>query len=92
MVVNSPERFDLAKRCLYIGSMDWLTPLILEIVAVGAIAIVLELRMPCSFTAARTVSQSRVELRSTSRWPPRSASTSAAVSMGRMPRLHLEPW
>ena len=44
--MKSPDRFDLAYRCLYAGSIDWLTPVMLEMVAVGAIAMVLLLRMP----------------------------------------------
>jgi hypothetical protein len=38
--------FDFTNRLLYAGSIDWLTPQMLEIVAVGAIAITFEFRMP----------------------------------------------
>ena len=72
--------------------MDWETPVMFEMVAVGAMAIVLELRMPCSRMAARTLSQSSVCERSMSAYsPPRSWASSAFVSIGRMPRSHLEP-
>jgi hypothetical protein len=40
-------------QVLVVGSMDWETPTMLEIVAVGAMAMVLELRMPCLRTALR---------------------------------------
>ena len=42
------------------------TPMMLEIVAVGAIATQLEFRMPCCLMRARRASQSIVELMSTS--------------------------
>jgi len=47
--------------------MDWLTPQMLEMVAVGAMAMVLELRMPTVFTRSRRASQSMVWVRSTCR-------------------------
>ena len=42
----------------YSGSIDAATPMMLEIVAVGAIATQFELRMPCSLMRARSASQS----------------------------------
>src|SRR6267154_3298035 len=62
-IVNSPERFDLTKRCLYIGSIDCVLPVMLEIVAVGAIAIVLLLRIPYFLIDSRTGVQSKEKLR-----------------------------
>ncbi len=47
--------------------MDWDTPLMLAMVAVGAMAITLELRMPLICTLARSLSQSRVESKFVSR-------------------------
>src|SRR3546814_2027404 len=44
--VNSPDRFDLTYRFWYVGSIDCDTPVMLAMVAVGAIAMVLLLRMP----------------------------------------------
>ena len=88
---KSPERFDLAYRFLYVGSIDWLTPVMFAIVAVGAMAMVLLFRMPCFFSEARTGSQSSCALRSMVRWPPRSFSSSSSVSMGNSPRSHLLP-
>src|SRR3546814_14636653 len=39
--VNSPDRFDLTYRFWYVGSIDCDTPVMLAMVAVGAIAMVL---------------------------------------------------
>ena len=44
--VNSPDRLDLTDRLPKQGSIDASTPMMLEMVAVGAIATQLELRMP----------------------------------------------
>jgi hypothetical protein len=63
--VNSPDRFDFTYRFWYVGSMDWETPVMLAMVAVGAMAMTLELRMPRVFTVSRRPSQSRVMLLST---------------------------
>ncbi len=90
-MVNSPERLDLTKRCLYIGSIDWVTPVILEIVAVGAIAIVLLLRMPYFLIDSRTGVQSMLMLRSISTGRPRSFSSSLHGVDRQKPRSHLEP-
>src|SRR5512141_1979502 len=43
-IVNSPERFDLTKMFWYDGSMHADTPMMFEIVAVGAIVTRFELR------------------------------------------------
>jgi hypothetical protein len=67
MQVNSPDKFDLTNRFWYVGSMLGVIPQMLEIVAVGAIAIVFELRMPTLCTSARKLSQSKVVERSISR-------------------------
>ncbi|MCY1302097.1 hypothetical protein D9M70_517400 [compost metagenome] len=64
---------------LKIGSMHGVVPVMLAMVAVGAIAMVLLLRMPCFATFARSGAQSIVVRRS------------RAVSIGKMPRSHLEP-
>ena len=47
--------------------MDWHTPQMLEIVAVGAMAMQLELRMPTFFTRRRRLSQSMEQLSSMSK-------------------------
>jgi hypothetical protein len=46
MTVNSPDRLDLTDRLPKQGSIDASTPMMLEMVAVGAMATQLELRMP----------------------------------------------
>ena len=71
--------------------MDWLTPQMLEMVAVGAMAMVLELRMPMVLTRLRRLSQSSVRRFSTWMKSPRSSISSSSESMGRMPLLHSEP-
>ena len=43
-MVNSPDRFDLTDRLPKLGSIEASTPMMLEIVAVGAIATQLPLR------------------------------------------------
>ncbi len=53
------------------GSMDCVQPEIFEMVAVGAMASTFEFLMPCLTTCLRSVSQSRVWLRSTSISSPR---------------------
>ena len=63
----------------------------LAMVAVGAMAIVFELRMPCAATLAYTGAQSSRRVRFTSIGVPRSASSSASVSNGSRPRSHFEP-
>src|SRR4051812_35523624 len=89
--VNSPDMFDFTNRLLYVGSIDWLTPQMLEIVAVGAIAITLELRMPSRSTFCRSASQSSCLLWSTIRSPSRAVRSSSSESIGRTPWLHSEP-
>ena len=42
----------------YSGSIDAATPMMLEMVAVGAMAMQFELRIPCSLMRARKASQS----------------------------------
>ena len=64
--VNSPERLDLTEMLPKHGSIDASTPMMLEIVAVGAMATQLELRMPWAAMRSRSASQSIVLLRSTS--------------------------
>src|SRR5256885_7890461 len=52
--VNSPERFDFTNRFWKVGSIDADTPTILAMVAVGAMAMQLELRMPWRWMRARS--------------------------------------
>ena len=66
MTVNSPDRLDFTDRLPKLGSIDADTPMMLEMVAVGAIATQLELRMPCCWMRWRSASQSIDVLRSTS--------------------------
>ena len=66
MTVNSPDRLDLTDRLPKLGSMEASSPTMLEMVAVGAIATQLELRMPSLAIFARRAAQSRVDERSTS--------------------------
>ena len=91
MTVNPPLRFSLAKRFLKVGSIDWETPVMLEIVAVGAIAMVLLLRIPCFWTAVRMTLQSRLEERSMLTGIPLSCSRRSIVSIGSNPRSHFDP-
>src|SRR3954469_10139657 len=46
VTVNSPDRFDLTNRFWYVGSMLADTPMMLAMVAGGAMARQFELRMP----------------------------------------------
>ncbi|MNP47719.1 hypothetical protein D3C76_1417870 [compost metagenome] len=71
--------------------MDCDTPVMLAMVAVGAMAMMFELRMPFC-TRARTGAQSRDSLRSTSMyfWP-RASMRICWESSGRMPLDHREP-
>ena len=71
--------------------MDCATPQIFEIVAVGAIAIVLELRMPYFLTCSRNVFQSKVVVVFCSRYLPRASCNNLIESIGNMPLLHNEP-
>src|SRR5258708_31255964 len=64
--VNSPDRFDLTKMFWYDGSMHAETPMMLEIVAVGAIATQFELRIPYCLMRARNASHSSVAVSSRS--------------------------
>src|SRR4051812_5169634 len=89
--VNSPDMFDFTNRLLYAGSIDWLTPQMLEIVAVGAIAITLEFRMPSRSTLARNASQSSVVVSSRITSPLRADRSSSCESIGSTPWLHNEP-
>src|SRR5689334_17830484 len=93
MTVNSPDRFDLTYRFWYVGSIDCDTPVMLAIVAVGAIAMVLLLRMPTVLTRSRNASQlnaPEVPV-SCARYLPRSLARIWIESIGRMPWLHSEP-
>ena len=65
--VNSPDRFDLTYRFWYVGSMLAETPTMLEMVAVGAMATQLELRIPSLPIFSLSAAQSRRDARSTSR-------------------------
>ena len=62
----------------------------LEIVAVGAIAITFELRMPVDLTRSRKRSQSSAMPQSIAS-SPRASANSSIESIGKMPRLHSEP-
>ncbi|WP_423598150.1 hypothetical protein [Roseateles sp. MS654] len=64
--VNSPDRLDFTDRLPKHGSIDASTPMMLEMVAVGAMATQLLLRMPSRAILARSASQSSVLERSTS--------------------------
>ncbi|CRQ74660.1 hypothetical protein PAERUG_P54_1_London_24_VIM_2_04_13_06395 [Pseudomonas aeruginosa] len=64
----------------------------LAMVAVGAMAMMFELRMPFC-TRSRSGAQSRVSDRSTSMYlAPRSSISFFSESIGRMPCDHSEPW
>ena len=67
MTVNSPDRLDLTDKLPKQGSIEASTPMMLEMVAVGAIATQLELRMPSLAILWRNDSQSKVVERSTSK-------------------------
>ena len=66
-------------------------PMMFAIVAVGAIASTLELRMPWAAIFSRSGAQSSRPPRSTSTVSPRSASSTSTVSCGSSPRSHFEP-
>src|SRR5471030_3087659 len=89
--MNSPERLDLTKRFLYVGSMQGEVAVMFEIVAVGAMARTLLLRMPCDAIFARTGRQSILPPRGTSTGTPRSFARRSSVSCGSRPRSHFEP-
>src|ERR1022692_2207751 len=89
--MNSPDRFDLTKRFLYVGSMQGDVFVMFEIVAVGAIASTLLLRMPWAAIFRRSGAQSIRALRDTLIGRPRSSSSSSTESSGRSPRSHFEP-
>src|SRR5689334_132698 len=93
MTVNSPDRFDLTYRFWYVGSIDCDTPVMFAIVAVGAIAMVLLLRMPTVCTRVRSASQLNAPEApvSCARYLPRSLARILIESIGRMPWLHSEP-
>src|SRR5690606_11931919 len=65
--VNSPDRFDLTYRFWYVGSIQADTPMMFEMVAVGAIATQFELRMPNCLMRARKGVQSIDSEKSASR-------------------------
>src|SRR5690606_20927577 len=88
--VKSPDIFDLTKRFWYAGSIDCDTPQMLEIVAVGAMAIVLELRIPTVRTRSLRLAQSSVELSSMSTLG-RASFSKRTESIGRMPFDQSEP-
>ena len=92
ITVNSPDRFDFTYKFWNVGSIDWDTPQMLEIVAVGAIAITFELRIPSFWTLARKVSQSKRWVRSTSNIRSgRVFATRSSESIGKIPWSHNEP-
>ncbi len=85
--------FDLTNRLRNCGSIDCPTPQMFEIVAVGAIAMTFELRMP---TVAHPLAQRRpspasCDVSTSSASPSRASCSSASESIGRIPRLHSEP-
>src|SRR5690606_41708458 len=90
--VNSPDRFDFTNRFWYAGSMDWDTPTMLEMVAVGAMAMTLLLRMPCLAISSRIGVESRQLAVFRHRSPSLLASFQRAMeSMGPSPSWHREP-
>ncbi len=94
MTVNSPERLDFTYRLENCGSIDCATPVMLAMVAVGAIAMQLELRMPTVCTRLRSVFQSKrpdCEASCLRYWLPRASPSILTESIGRMPRSHSEP-
>src|ERR1700712_5030891 len=64
--VNSPDKFDFTYRFWNVGSIQDDTPMMFEIVAVGAIATQFELRMPYVAIRERISVQSMDALSSTS--------------------------
>src|SRR3990167_345089 len=73
------------------GSTQGKHPEMVAMVAVGAIAMVLEFLIPYFFTCPLTTSQSRHCFRLTSTCIPLSSSRSFNVSRGNIPPSHLEP-
>ncbi|MOA11421.1 hypothetical protein D3C78_1313600 [compost metagenome] len=72
--------------------MDCDTPVMLAMVAVGAMAMMFELRIPF-LTRSRTGAQSRDSSRLTSMYlAPRASIRICCESSGRMPLDHSEPW
>ena len=65
MTVNSPDRLDFTEMLPKEGSIDASTPMMLEMVAVGAMATQLELRIPWAWMRARSGTQSNLLDRST---------------------------
>ena len=66
-------------------------PIIFEIVAVGAMATTLLLRIPCLAIFSRTMDQSIFSPLGTSTSQPRSFSSNSIVSCGKIPRSHFDP-
>ena len=73
------------------GSMHGVEPMMLLMVAVGAMAITLLFRIPWDWILLRRVSQSSLPPLGTSIAWPRSFSRRSTVSGGRRPRCHLLP-
>jgi hypothetical protein len=71
--------------------MQGLEPMMFEMVAVGAMARTLLLRMPCLAIFGAQGVQSILPPRGTSMGTPRSCSRRSTVSCGRRPRSHLLP-
>ncbi len=94
--VKSPLMFDFTNRFWYVGSMDCVTPQMFEMVAVGAIANVFELRIPTVFTRSRNPFQSSpsraLAAESTFTSLLRFSRRIAIESTGITPLLHSEPW
>src|SRR6478736_6724716 len=88
---NSPDRLLFTYRFLYVGSMQGEVLVMLEIVAVGAMARTLLLRMPCLAIFLRSGSQFMRPPRGTWMGRPRSCSSRSTVSGGSRPRSHFEP-
>ena len=90
--MKSPDRFDFANRFLYVGSMQGEVPMMFAIVAVGAIAITFELRMPWAAIFARSGAQSsRPPRDDVDRLAALVLEQLARVSCGSRPRSHFEP-
>ena len=56
--MNSPDKLDLTYKFWNVGSIQAETPIMFEIVAVGAMATQLEFRIPCCLMLARNEVQS----------------------------------
>src|ERR1700752_2188688 len=92
--VNSPERFDFTCRFWYVGSIDCDTPVMLAMVAVGAMAMVLLLRMPTVLMRSRRLFQSNLPEGAASCFRyllPRCLARIWIESIGRMPWSQSEP-